>query len=322
MGEKIEEATGGRVKFVYYPGQSLVEYREAFEALQAGLVQMAEVWPHNTPGLLPASEIFSLPLLGGHSAAVYCTAARDFVDNAPEAQPIRDEFSPVHRLSIHSSAPDNLHTRTKLITCLEDMKGEIIGGENPMQLAALEQWGAIPMRAEVPDAPLMLEKGLIEGGFWPYAPLRSGGLSEHLHYHTNIDLNFCVSFPCMNKEFWESLPEDIKAAFNEYMSGETYALLIGTTLDNGSVTDQASFKEKGDEFYTLPPEELARWLPGAMPSYEVWYEDVADKLTRQEAEAMVDKLREYVDKYTKNPLEEPEWFGYAGRPGSPRRPTK
>jgi len=125
----------------------------------------------------------------------------------------------------------------------------------------------------------------------------------------------------MNKEFWESLPEDIQGVISEYFAGHNYSLIIGATLDHGSEVDVAWFKEKGDEFYTLPPDEKARWFEGAIPNYEKWYQQAVDNgITWEQAEAMVAAYRTYVDKYTANPLEEPDWFGYAGRYGSPRRP--
>jgi TRAP-type C4-dicarboxylate transport system substrate-binding protein len=285
------------------------------------MVEMGNNWAHPQAGRFPITEMFWLPFLGGASAAVYSVAAWDFTFHDPLAQPIRDEYKNVKLQSIHSSAVQNLHTITKLITSLDDIKGEIIAGENLTQLTSIENWGGVPTLVQMPDSALAAEKGVIEGGIWPWAPLRSFGTAVFLNYHTILDFNYSIDFPSMNKEFWEALPTDLQDCFDEWMNGMNYAHFVGAALDNGSEVDLEWFEAKGDQFYTPNPDEKATWFEGASENYEVWYQQAVDNgVSYEQAQQMVARFRDYVAKWNLEIPEEPEWFEYAGRYGSPRRP--
>jgi TRAP-type C4-dicarboxylate transport system substrate-binding protein len=319
MAEKVEEATDGRVEFVIYNGGSMIGYNEAWDAVTAGQTQISQVWAHTHPGRFPITQMGWLPFLGGASAAIFGVAMNDFMTNDPLAAPMAAEYSRAVRCTTHTSAIQNLHTKNAMIRTLADFEGKIIGAENRIGILSLENWGATPMLIQMSESVLALEKGVIEGGIWPWAPLRSFGTAEYLHYHTIMDLCFSVCNPCMNKEFYESLPDNVVDAFETWMWGETWALMTGLTLDNGSEVDVNWFVDKGDEFYTLPPDERALWLDGAYANYEEWYQLAKDNGVA-DPEAMVAKFREYNDKYTANPVPTPDWFGYAGKYGSPLRP--
>jgi len=227
------------------------------------------------------------------------------------------QFAGTRVMTTHVTAVCNLHTTKKHVKTLDDLKGMLIAGENPIQLDAIKSWGAVPVHITMAEGYLALEKGIIEGGIWPWAPLKSFKLADLLNYHTIIDFNFSVNFPVLNQEKWDSLPPDIQGIFDEVL-GKNWAVLTGYTLDNGSVVDVQWMKDKGDEFYTLPPDEKAKWASLASGSIDEWKADVA-KLGI-DGDVLWTRMQELIAQYEADPYPEQDWFGYAGRLDSPRRP--
>jgi TRAP-type C4-dicarboxylate transport system substrate-binding protein len=245
------------------------------------------------------------------SMATYELVNKDFPDV------FYPQFEGARVMTTHVTAVCNLHTRDKMVKSLDDLEGMIIAGENAIQLAAIESWGATPEHVTMADGYLALERGVIDGGVWPWAPLRPFGLAEELNYHTTIDFNFSVDYPCMNEETWNSLPPDIQAIFDEVL-GINWAALTGYTLDNGSAVDMAWMADKGDEFYTLPADEKAKWVELSSDIEGEWIADVAEMGV--DAEPLLARMKELVAKYEAEPYPEQDWYGFAGRADSPRRP--
>jgi len=312
--ERVEEFTNGRVKYIYFHGGSMLSYFENWDGVKAGLVDQTDMWLHFYPGQFRITEVFHLPFLAT-SSIVASAAANDFAKRDPE---IQKEFGSVKVLTVHSSAITDLHTRTELVKSMEDLKGMIIGCESADLAKMVDNWGGTPMQVDVPQGVLALDKGVIDGGLWPWAPLRSFGLADYLNYHTVIGLSFVVCMQSFNKERWESLPDDVRSVIDEVMGGDDWTALIGYTLDNGSRTDQQWMKEKGDQFYTMPPDEARRWFAGAEFTVDEWLEEM--KARGVDGEKIWQGVQDSMKQYADNPLQMKDWYGYAGEYGSPRRP--
>jgi len=256
-----------------------------------------------------------LPFIGPTSSIV-TPVVWTMLGEFPE---LGNEFADVHVLAGHVTAVSNLHTTEKLVKTLEDMKGVLLGGENVVGLESLQLWGATEVYTVMRDAYLSLEKGVVKGGFWPWAPLRSFKVTDFLKYHTMVDLNFSVIFDCFNKEKWESLPSDVQETING-ISGMQYSALTGYTLSNGSLVDVKWMKDRGDEFYTLPPDEKARWIALVGPIVDRWLEKMEGRGI--DGAKLWTKVHELVTEYEANPYPEQEWWGAegVGRYGSPNRP--
>ena len=314
--ERIMELSNGRVEITSYPHGALFKIGEYWEALLSGRVDMIDLFPHTLPGQFPLATMFMLPFIGSGSSAITSMAAYELV-NTDFPDVFYPQFAGARVMATHVTAVGNLHTRDKMVTSLEDLEGMIIAGENPMQLAAIEAWGATPEHITMSDGFLALERGVIDGGIWPWAPLRSFGLADELHYHTLIDFNYSVDYPVMNEETWNSLPPDIQAIFDEVL-GMNWAALTGYTLDHGSAVDIEWMGEKGDEFYTLPAGEKERWVELSSGIEGDWIADMAE--LGVDAEPLLARMKELVAKYEAEPYPEQDWYGFAGRADSPRRP--
>jgi len=105
------------------------------------------------------------------------------------------------------------------------------------------------------------------------------------------------------------------------ISGYSLSAFSGNTLTNGSLVDTEWMKAKGDQFYTLPPDEKARWAAQVLYTVDVWKEK-AKAAGVKDPDMLWFDLHKIVAKWTENPYPEDEWWGIegVGRYGSPNRP--
>ena len=97
----IEEETGGKVKFVLYPGATLAKPQDTYDATVSGIADIGWTLSGYTRGRFLLSEVVVLPLGfkgAEHASRVMC----DLYDKFPE---IRAEYKDVHLLWL-SPAPD------------------------------------------------------------------------------------------------------------------------------------------------------------------------------------------------------------------------
>jgi len=315
--KELDKRTNGRTKTTLFGGGTLSPPRENWDSIKAGIADVGEVWLSANPELHPVSLMYLLPFVGP-SAAVVSPAIYRFTTSHDE---LLREWQDVHLLAQHTTAITNLHTSDKLVKCLEDMRGIPLGTDTTLVLDCIKAFGGVPVFVTAHEAYLALEKGVIKGGIYPWAPLRSMRLTEYIKYHTIINLNFAVPTVVMNKERWESLPEDIKDIIND-ISGINLSALAGYTLTNGSLTDMEYMKEKGDEFYTLPANEMERWKDAVAYTVEDWKAKVAE--LGVDGEKLWSELHEAVAESEANPYPYQDWWGdpekCCGKVCSPNRP--
>jgi len=318
--KELDERTNGRTSSIMFGGGSMATPKENYNAVNTGMADMGDVWCPPNPGVFPLAEMWHLPYMAP-TAAISAQSIYRYTTTHEEAL---NEFEKnFHFVAQHSSAIQNLHTTADagLVKTLEELKGMLLGTDNPKTVGWFCDMGAACTRIDTHDAYLALEKGVIQGGVWPWAPLRSQKITEFAVNHTIIDLMFVVSNVLMNKEKWESFPQDIKAIINE-IGGADLSAFAGYTLTNGSLTDVKYMKDKGDQFYTLPPDEKARWSVYTEAAVQEWIDEVTAKGLTTRAEQLYKDAHTIVAEVTGNPMPEMEWWGpdAVGRYGSPNRP--
>lgn len=318
--KELDKRTNGRTKSTLFSGMSLAHVKENHEAITSGMADMGNVWPAFYPGVFRLNEMYELPFVAP-TAAIAAQACYKCTTTHPEMLNEIEKTTPL--LAAHTSAIANLHTTDKagLVKTLEGLPGLLLCAGTPLIAEWFTSLGASPTFIPADDAYLALEKGVVDAGIWPWAPLRSFKLAEHVTNHTVMDLNFAINLIIANKEKWETLPQDVHDVLNE-IGGLSLSALSGYTLTNGSLVDVNWMKDRGDQFYTLPPDEKARWA--SLLDYVVgdWKEDVTNKGLTKDADKLWADLHKIVAEVSANPYPDDAWWGAdaMGRYGSPNRP--
>ncbi len=269
--KRVEEASGGRLKFELYPAMQLGGAPPTlYDQAKDGVVDIIWTVLGYTPGRFPKSEVFELPFLmtTGEATSV---AFQQYV----EANSM-DEFAGIKLLCVHAHGPGLFHT-VDPVTKLEDLQGMKIRGGSRIINDMLTRLGAEPVGLPVPQVPEALSTGVISGTTIPWEVTPSLKVAELVHNHTGFSGKhglYTQTFGfTMNLDRYNSLPADLKAIIDENSGLET-ARAFGRAMDEGDKVGLKIAQDLGNNIVTLDEAETARWKEAAQPTIDQWYADM------------------------------------------------
>ena len=269
--KRVEEASGGRLKFELYPAMQLGGAPpDLYDQAKDGVVDLIWTVLGYTPGRFPKSEVFELPFMvtKGEPTSV---AFQKFV----EANSM-DEFAGVKLLCVHAHGPGLFHTKDP-VTKLEDLKGMKIRGGSRIINDLLTRLGAEPVGMPVPQVPEALSTGVITGTTIPWEVTPSLKVAELVKNHTGFSGThglYTQTFGfTMNLDRYNSLPDDLKALIDQNSGVET-ARAFGAAMDAGDAVGLKIAQDAGNNIITLDEAETARWQEAAKPTLDKWLADM------------------------------------------------
>ena len=275
--QKIEAATKGQVKIQPYYSQTLCKGKDAWNAAQVGITDMAWCFHGYWADMTPLTDVISLPGLPFNTAQEGSAVLWRIYEKFPE---IQKEFDKVKVLLFYTSEPYSLNTRKKQVKSLEDLKGmkiRMTGGPPTEMMKAL---GGVPLLIPMPDNYISLQKGVMDGCSLPWEGLLSWRLYEVVDYTTVVPFPAVYFSVVMNLNKWNSLTEEVQ---NNIMS---VCGLEGSKFCGHNYFDRAKEKSiekaKAEGFdlniYELSKEERDRWMDvGVKPIWEAWITKMEQK---------------------------------------------
>ncbi len=269
----FEEKSGGRFKMFYYDKDAVVPKVGLMDGIATNVLQMGVVVNVAEPGRYPSSDVMSLPFIAP-SSTIASLVAWHLYETFPEWQ--AEYPGGVKVLSHFVSASFQIHTVNKPILAVEDLRGMKMLGINAWALKVLEKVGAIPIYSHMWDVYEGLEKGMAEGVLCPLAPVKAMKVSEVAKYHTIINLCYDTFTIPISRSVFDGLPSDLQQLLvNE--SGAKISEANGYALDEGASKDSQWMKGQGNTFYSLPEEEMAKFVELVMPIREDWVAEMEAK---------------------------------------------
>jgi TRAP-type transport system periplasmic protein len=269
-GKDLEKRTNGRVKVNYYPAGTLVPAPQSYDAVTKGISDVGNHVLGYTVGRFPLTEVLDLPL-GYPNNTVPTKLANAFY---AKFQP--KEFNDVKVLWFHAQAPGIVHTKTKPITKLEDLKGMKMRtyGSNAKLMSLL---GGTPVAMPMTDVYDALSRGVAEGLMCAYEATEGFRFGDQLKYTTE---NYATSYSAvfaivMNKDKWNSLPPDIQKIIDT-MSTE-YIEKYAAMWDDIEISGKAYLVKRGNKINTLSKEEEAKWVEKAQPIFDDYVKKMKEK---------------------------------------------
>lgn len=129
----------------------------------------------------------------------------------------------------------------------------------------MQALGAEGYGASQGEAYELMSKGVVDGSFTPREVLKGWNQAEVVRYVTgSYDVgNTTMMFVVMNKDKWDTLPDNIKTIFTE-VSREWIEKhgKVWDYYDKVGIDYFLTFE--GREVIELPPEEMARWVETAV----------------------------------------------------------
>ncbi|HBS49471.1 MAG TPA: C4-dicarboxylate ABC transporter [Rhodobacteraceae bacterium] len=291
--DNVEEASEGRIEVERYPSMQLGgKPPELMDQAIDGVADVVWAVVGYTPGRFPSTEVFELPFMMTNARAVSHAYWEMFEKHMKDT-----EFKDVKILGTWVHGPGLLHTADPVETP-DDMQGMKIRGGSRLVNSLLTELGATPVGMPVPAIPEGLSKGVIDGATIPWEVTTALKVPELVEYHTELagkamyTLTFVLA---MNKDKYESLPEDLQKVIDDN-SGLEFSVFAGGTQADADGPAREIAMDMGNEIITLDDAQTQVWIDAAQPIYDAWVADMNEK--GYDGQALIDEARMLIEKYT------------------------
>ncbi len=268
--KEVEKRTNGKVVVKYYPGNTMNPPQQAYDAVVGGVADLSNHILGYTAGKFPLSEVLDYPL--GYTSGHQATKLMN--EYYKKFKP--KEFDDVKIMYLHGQGPGILHTRTKPVNKLEDLKGMKIRtfGTNAQLMTLL---GGTPVAMPMQEAYDSISKGVADGLMGCYEPLVGWKLAEVIKYTTETygvgySATFVVS---MNKAKWNSIPPEQQKIIEQI--NQEWIEKHGKLWDQWDKDGKELSLKRGNKVITLSAQEQQRWRAKAEPLFDEYVKKMKEK---------------------------------------------
>ncbi len=274
LADNLNEKSSDRLDVAFFDQGAIAKNDEVMNAIGSGLMEMGIGSHGYEPGRYPLTDLGDLPLIFPSGSIAGLATWKLYENNAEWRAQYPDD---VIILSHFCGALTQLHMVTKPIRTLEELQGVRIIAISSTGADIIEALGAIPITIGTADWYISLERGMAEGILCPFAPIRAYQITDIAKYHTVIDISTGSFYLAMNKDFYESLPDDLRELVDAE-TGEYFSTQCGYGLDFGAEEDLRWMMEQGDHEFIIPSEEeMAKWAAAVEPVIEKKLQELEGK---------------------------------------------
>ncbi|MFD1795164.1 TRAP transporter substrate-binding protein [Paracoccus aurantiacus] len=279
--ELAEQYTEGKVKVEVYPNSQLYKDKEELEALQLGSVQMlAPSLAKFGPLGIQDFEAFDLPyIFDGYDQL------RKITDGEiGKALLAKLEDKGIKGLAYWDNGFKIMSANSPLIVP-DDFLGLKMRIQSSKVLEAeMNALGAVPQVMAFSEVYQGLQTGVVDGTENPPSNMYTQKMNEVQKNATLSNHGYLGYAVIVNKEFWDGLPEDVRANLEKAMTEATeYA--NGIAKDENDKALQAMMDAGTTEFHEMTDEEKAAWKEALMPVREEMADRIGADLIAQIEEA-------------------------------------
>lgn len=290
--DAVEADSGGRIEIERYPAMQLGGTPpELIDQAIDGVADIVWAVVGFTPGRFPQTEVFELPFMVEDARAASYAYWKMFDKHMKDA-----DFQDLHILATWVHGPGMLHTKEP-VRVPSDLQGMKIRGGSRMVNQLLETVGATPVGLPVTAIPEALSKGVIDGTTIPWEVTTSLKVPELVTNHTEFDgpaiydLTFVLA---MNKDRYESLPDDLQKVIDDN-SGLEFSIFAGGTMADADGPAREVAVAAGNNIITVSEEDAKAWKEIAEPIYDSWIADMEKQGI--DGQALIDEARQLMSEY-------------------------
>lgn len=278
-----EDYTGGRVLVELYPSSQLYKDKEELEALQLGAVEMlAPSLSKFGPLGIKAFEVFDIPFLFRDTAEL----AR--ITDGPIGREILKELEPKGIVGLgYWNNGFKILSANRPLRQPDDLLGLKVRIQSSRvieeQMTAL---GALPQVLAFSEAYQALSSGVVDGTENPPANFYNQKMFEVQRHATMTNHGFLGYAVIVNRDFWNGLPADIRAALERAVRDATPYANAEAAKENDEAM-AAMLKTGKTAFHTPSESELEVWKAALRPARARMAERVGAGLVRRIEEDLV-----------------------------------
>jgi TRAP-type C4-dicarboxylate transport system substrate-binding protein len=261
--KKIEQESGGRLKFEIYPnGQLVGPPNRQFDAARNGITDIAWCLHGVTPGRYPMTELANLPFTWPSSGVDLAEMGKRMTELAPKY--LAAEHTGLHILFMSMANPVVLWSKDP-IHSIADYKGRKIRYASITNKELLEAMGAVPLLIPPQESNDALAKGIVVGATFPFEAGFAYDLASVVPYAIEPGMASATFAMVMNPAKYNSLPPDLRAILDKE-AGVNGAMSFGKAWQDFEKFARNLFvTKKGLKIISLPPEEVAKMHALAKP---------------------------------------------------------
>jgi TRAP-type C4-dicarboxylate transport system substrate-binding protein len=168
---------------------------------------------------------------------------------------------------LHAHGPGLIHTKSKPVRKMEDMKGLKFRGHGT-SAAVVKALGGTPVPKPMPETYQMLQKGVVDGAVYPFEANKGWKLGEVTRFATaDFTAAYTTSFfVVMNKDKWNAI-----SAANQKIIEQInmeWADKHGEAWDTSDAKGIVFFLNQGGQIIGLDAKEGERWKNAVAPIIE------------------------------------------------------
>lgn len=291
--KRVEDASGGKIKIDHYPAMQLGgKPPELVGQVQDGIADIVWTVTGYTPGRFPQSEAFELPFTmttgEATSRAYYQYAAKNMFDK---------DFKDLKILAVWVHGAGVIHSKAP-IKDVKDLNGVKLRAPTRVTNKLFTALGATPVGMPVPAVPESLSKGVIDATVIPWEVTGALKVHELVESHTEFaePLYTSTFIFAMNKDKYESLPQELKDAIDS-QSGEEFAAMAGRIMDEIDVPGREAAVAHGNNVITLTDEETQAWKDASAGVKDEWVKEMDD--LGLDGQGLIDEAASLIESNTK-----------------------
>ena len=271
--ELAEARFPGRVRVEVYPSAQLMEDSDAIEALAFGEVQMIAASLSLFDRFTHRFQIFDLPFLFPDLDAVErfqrSPMGRSLLGSLSDEGMLGLEFW--HNGMKQIGAPRPLRVPADAA----GLKFRIM--ESDILQAQVQAFGGSPQKMAFGEVYQALQTGTVDAQENTWSNMYSSKFYEVQPFITETNHGYIGYFVATNRDFWESLPADIRSGLEEILDDVTEWGNARAAEINRA--DKQKIAESGrSQIIELTPDELAAWRQAMLPVWDEFRDAIGPDL--------------------------------------------
>ena len=256
ISKRVAAKTSHKIEWVDAYGGSVCKLGECLEAVESGLVDVADLHVAFEPSKLMAHNFPYFVPFGSPDPRVAAKAARQVYDTVPELKKIlEDKYNQIF-LGVGSVGNYNLVT-TFAWDKVEQLKGKKIAAAGP-NIPWLRAVGAVPVQSNLNEAYTSFQTGVYEG--WVMFPDATVGFKLH-EVAKNYTFTDFGAIPnviiAINKDTWRKLPKEVQEIMLEV--GKEFTVVQPAMSAEKGQRSIDTMKAAGVTVRSLSDAEKVKW---------------------------------------------------------------
>ena len=269
--EAVEEAGAGSLSVEHYPGGTLgPSPATQLQLVEDGVIDIAEVVASYTPGRFPELEMMELPFIFNNSREASLTAWRLY------EQGLLTGFDNLELLGIIAVEPYTIHT-SRPVPDMASLSGLKLRAGGSIHGEIIDRMGAVPVGG-IPATQIAenISRRVLDGTLMDMGNMYNFRIADATSYHVaNVQLGGVVVMFPMNKERYDSLSADARAALDQFR-GVWFTDVLSTNIDRQIDDTAARLRaEDGHDVVEWPDGEVES-LRAAMQGIEAPFDQPND----------------------------------------------